>query len=674
MPEPIRIVLIEDSEGDAVLVAEMLSDVPGDTFEINHFLRLGTGCDYLARHTPDCVLLDLSLPDTHGDSAVEELRRWAPEVPLVVLSGTRDPRLMVGALRSGAEDFLVKGSIDGEDLARSIRHARERMRILTALRIQEEQSRRIIDSASDPFVSIDAAGSIVEWNRSAEELFGWSRAEVLGRPMAGTIVPPDLRDSHRSGLGRLLAGGPPRLLGRRVEVRALQRSGAELPVELAVWSVGSGDSLRFHAFMHDITERLQLQAERERAKALAEREQYERRLQQAQRLESLGQLAGGVAHDFNNLLAVIGSYLDFVVEDVADAASTDPDRWKRPTEDLEQVRRTVDRATRLVSQLLAFGRRDVARLGVLDLNAVVTDVKQLLLRTISEQIELVDLLHPELWPITADPGQLEQILVNLAVNARDAMPGGGTLTISTGNVVLDEAAAEQATLTPGRYVRLAVTDTGTGMSQEIADRIFEPFFTSKPAGSGTGLGLATVYGIVRRAEGQVQVESAPGAGTTMTILLPATDREPVAATAATAPAASSSGGTETVLLAEDEPALQAVTRRILTRHGYTVLVADDAPGTVEVARTHPGEIHLLLTDVVMPQLTGAEVARRVSELRPGIAVVYMSGYAHANLGERGILDAEVRLINKPFTGASLLREIRRALDDGPGGNLSRRHD
>jgi PAS domain S-box-containing protein len=662
-PEPVRIVLIEDSEGDAVLVAEMLSDVPDDTFEIKHFTRLGTGCEYLTGHQPDCVLLDLSLPDASDDGVVAQLRRCAPDVPLVVLSGTRDPRLMVGALRSGAEDFLVKGSIDGEDLARSIRHARERARILTALRVQEEQSRRIIDSASDPFVSIDPAGAVVEWNRSAEELFGWRREEVLGRSLADTLVPPDLRGSHREGLRRLLAGGPARLLGKRVEVRAMHRSGAELPVELAIWSVGSGADLRFHAFMHDITERLQLQEERERANALAEREQYERRLQQAQRLESLGQLAGGVAHDFNNLLAVIGSYLDFVAEDVADAANSDPDKWKRPTEDLEQVRRTVDRATRLVSQLLAFGRRDVARLGVLDLNAVVTDVKQLLLRTIGEQIELVGLLHPDLWPITADPGQLEQILVNLAVNARDAMPAGGTLTISTGNLVLDRPAAEHAGVAPGRYVRLAVTDTGTGMSQEIADRIFEPFFTSKPPGSGTGLGLATVYGIVRRAEGQVQVESALGEGTTMTILLPATDREPTTAAAETAHAPMTGGGTETILLAEDEPALQEVTRRILTRHGYTVLVAGDAPGTVELARRHPGEIHLLLSDVVMPRLTGTEVARQVRELRPGIAVVYMSGYAHANLGERGILDAEVRLINKPFTGASLLHGIRRALDE-----------
>ncbi len=662
MSEPIRIVLIEDSEGDAVLVAEMLADVPGETFDMRHFTRLGTGCEYLSGHAADCVLLDLSLPDAHGDDAVFQLRQCAPDVPLIVLSGTRDLRLMVGALRSGAEDFLVKGGIDSELLARSIRHGRERRRILTALRSQQEQSRRIIDSASDPFVSIDPAGCVVEWNRKAEEVFGWPRDEVLGRSLADTLVPADLRDSHREGLRRLIDGEPPRLLGKRIEVRALHRSGAELPVELAIWSVGSGPDQRFHAFMHDITERLQLQAERERAKAQAAREQYERRLQQAQRLESLGQLAGGVAHDFNNLLAVIGSYLDFVAEDIADAASTDPDRWKRPTEDLDQVRRTVDRATRLVSQLLAFGRRDVARLGVLDLNAVVTDVKQLLLRTIGEQIELVDLLYPDLWPITADPGRLEQILVNLAVNARDAMPGGGVLTISTGNVVLDESAAEHAGVAPGRYVRLAVTDTGTGMSQEIADRIFEPFFTSKPAGSGTGLGLATVYGIVRRAEGQIQVESAPGEGTTMTILMPATDREPVAAAAEDTTAPVSGGGTETILLAEDEPALREVTKRILTRHGYTVLVADDAPGTVEVARRHPGEIQLLLTDVIMPRLTGTEVARQVRELRPGIAVVYMSGYAHANLGERGILDAEVRLINKPFTGSSLLHEIRRALD------------
>jgi hypothetical protein len=654
--EPTRILLVEDSAADAALVGALLAEA-GEHFVVEHVPRLAAAGEHLAAYGTDCVLLDLSLPDAHGREAVERLRGWAPAVPLVVLSGTRDPELMVAALHAGAEDFLVKGGIDGEVLARAVRHARERRRISEELRVQQEQSRLIVDSAHDAFVSIDVTGTVVEWNRRAEEIFGWTRAEILGRPLAETLVPAELRQAHRDGLQRVLDGGSPRLLGKRIEVRALHRSGRQLPIELALWGVGTGADRRFHAFMHDITERLQLQAERERVRALAEREQYERRLQQTQRLESLGQLAGGVAHDFNNLLAVIGSSLDFVAEDVADAAVAEPDRWKRAGEDIEQVRRTVDRATRLVAQLLAFGRRDVARFGVHDLTAVVADVRTLLLRAVGEQIELVTLPHPDLWPVTADSGQLEQILVNLAVNARDAMPDGGTLTVSTGNLVLGEAEARRAGVPTGRYVRLAVTDTGTGMDRETADRIFEPFFTSKPAGTGTGLGLATVYGIVQRSRGQIQVDSAPGAGTTMTVLLPAADRAADVAPA-DEPAPAAGAGHETILLAEDEPALREVTRRILERHGYTVLVADDAPGAVELAHRHDGAIDLLLSDVVMPKLTGTEVARQVGEARPGIRVLYMSGYAHASLGE----SADVHLVGKPFTGATLLEQVRRALD------------
>jgi PAS domain S-box-containing protein len=663
-----RIVLVEDQPADTALVEALLDEAADEAFEVTHFVRLGPARDHLAAHGADCVLLDLSLPDAEGYDAVEELRRDVSAVPLVVLSGRPDRDLMLAVLRSGAQDYLVKGTIDGEQLARAIRHAIERKRIEEALRHSErqmrreqEQSRLIISSAGDPFVSMDAAGRVTDWNDAAEKVFGWTREEIIGRPMAETLIPPVLREAHRQGLDRLLEGGRPRLTGRRVEVPALHRSGRELPVELSVWPVGTGADRQFHAFMHDITERLELQAAREEAKAQAERSLYERRLQQAQRLEALGQLAGGVAHDFNNLLAVIGNYLEFVAEDVAAAAASDPPAWKRTVQDVEQIRRTTQRATRLVQQLLTFGRRDIAQPEVLDIDAVVTDVEQLLRRTIGERVELCTVTGPGLWRVRMDSGQLEQILVNLAVNARDAMPGGGRLAIAAANLELDERTAAPFAVEPGRYVRLDVTDTGVGMTRETADRIFEPFFTSKPVGSGTGLGLATVYGIATSLGGQVHVESEPGRGTTMTVLFPATDDAPAAPAGPPAEVARR-GGRETILLAEDEPALRDVTRRILARNGYRVLVADDAPGAVALGRNHLDQIDLLLTDVVMPVLNGTQVAESLTALRPEIAVLFMSGYARPELAADGTLGADVALIPKPWDEAALLDRIRQVLD------------
>ena len=400
-----------------------------------------------------------------------------------------------------------------------------------------------------------------------------------------------------------------------------------------------------------------------RPRSAAEEERLAAALQQAQRLESLGQLAGGVAHDFNNLLAVIVNYAAFVAEEIELAAVADPDRWHSVARDMQQIQRAADRGIALTHQLLAFGRREVMRPRVLSLNTVVRDVQLMLLRLIGEHVHLVTAPADGLWPVRADPGQIEQVLVNLAVNARDAMPGGGTLTIDTGNVVLEaEMAGGRPGLRPGRYARVRVQDTGTGMPREVAERAFEPFYTTKPKGEGTGLGLATVYGIVTQSGGDVHIYSEPGIGTTFTVYLPATDEPLDAGDAEPATAVPAGGNGETVLVVEDEPAIREVTRRILERNGYQVMVSGSGAEALALAGDHRGRVDLLMTDVVMPRMLGKEVAERLRAGRPDTKVLYMSGYARPVLASTGTLDPGVILLEKPFSETALLCAVRQVLD------------
>jgi nitrogen-specific signal transduction histidine kinase/CheY-like chemotaxis protein len=383
-------------------------------------------------------------------------------------------------------------------------------------------------------------------------------------------------------------------------------------------------------------------------------ERKERSLVQAQRLESLGQLAGGVAHDFNNLLAVILNYASFASEDVAAASGPDPaPHLEAAGADLAQIKKAAEQAAGLTRQLLLFARRDVIRPQVLDLDSVIISVEELLRRTLGEHVELVITLAGDLWPVLADPGQLEQVLVNLAVNARDAMPDGGTLTIQTGNITVDaDSIAGGSKANIGPNVRLQVSDTGSGMTAETAEHLFEPFFTTKRDSGGTGLGLATVYGILLQADGNIEIYSEPGRGTTFAITLPVTD-EAAAPIEESAPFQRTPKG-ETVLVVEDEAALLEVTKRILTRNGYRVITAASGPEAVAIARNHPGEIHLLVTDVVMPHMLGKEVAETVRTIKPDIEVLFMSGYARPVLASQGRLDPNVALVEKPFSEADLL--------------------
>jgi PAS domain S-box-containing protein len=396
-------------------------------------------------------------------------------------------------------------------------------------------------------------------------------------------------------------------------------------------------------------------------RADAERAAAQDRLRQAERMESLGQLVGGIAHDFNNLLNVIAGFSDVLAEEIADLAGEDA-RLGNVLDDVEEVRGAAQRAIRLTRQLLIFARSDVVHPEVLSLNEIITGLEQLLRRTLGEHITLDTAPADRLWPVKADAGQLEQVLVNLAVNARDAMLGGGKLTIDTANITVDEAYANgRPGLKPGRYARLRVSDTGTGMPPEVLARVFEPFFTTKPQGKGTGLGLATFYGIITGAGGYAQIYSEPGLGTTVTGLLPVTGEG--AARPAGPPAAAPRGRGETILLVEDETSLRKLAARILTRNGYQVRAALTAAEALGIASDTGQPIDLLLTDVVMPEMLGNEVARRVHAIRPALPVLYMSGYAQPILDTHGAFANQIDLLEKPFSEATLLTRVRRATDN-----------
>jgi len=395
----------------------------------------------------------------------------------------------------------------------------------------------------------------------------------------------------------------------------------------------------YETFVRDVTEQRRLQQQ----------------LVQSQKMEAVGRLAGGIAHDFNNLLTVITSYCDLLLEDLA---RDDPKR-----EDVEQVRKAADGATALTRQLLAFSRQQVLAPKVVSMSAVVSGVEKMLRRVIGEDVDLAARLDPDVGSVKADVGQLEQVLMNLAVNARDAMPTGGKLTIETANAEHDpDYAREHEAAAVRRFVMLAVSDTGIGMDEATKARIFEPFFTTKEPGKGTGLGLATVYGIVQQSGGFIWVYSEPGRGTTFKIYLPRVDAP------AEGGAAAASGdlprGTETVLIVEDAAAVRAVMRHVLERQGYAVLEASNGAAALERVAGHPAPIHLLLTDVIMPGLSGRQLADRLAALRPDTRVLYASGYTDDAVVRHGVLESGIAYLQKPFTTESLARKVREVLD-GP---------
>ncbi len=501
----------------------------------------------------------------------------------------------------------------------------------------------IVDSSADAILSEALDGTITTWNRGAERLYQYTAAEIVGRSIS-MLMPPGMGDDEVHLLDQVARGGAV----RHYETKRRRKDGALVEVALTVSPIrdAAGTVIGASKIARDLTAQRQIEAELRRT---------EDQFRQAQKLEAVGRLAGGVAHDFNNLLSVVLSYSDLATQELAPG---DPVR-----DDIDQIRSAGRRAAGLTQQLLAFSRRQVLTPRVLDLGELLANMQKMLQRLVGEDIELTLLTGREVGRVLADPGQIDQVVMNIVVNARDAMPNGGQLTIETMNVDLGaEQVGAHLDVPAGEYVLLAISDTGVGMDAATRAHIFEPFFTTKEQGKGTGLGLATVFGIVKQSGGQISVDSEPGRGTTFKIYLPRTDRADVHAEDSAPPLALR--GTETILLVEDEDQVRHVASAILRRHGYHVLEASNGGEAFLISRELDAKIHLLLTDVVMPRMSGRKLAEELTPQRPDMKVLFTSGYTDDAIVHHGVLHAGIAFLHKPFTPDGLLRKVREVLD-GP---------
>jgi len=927
---PLRVLLVEDSLADARLLAEQLR-VSGFAPAI---VRVETEEEFLAQLTAemDVILCDYSLPGFNALRAIELLAQRGLDVPLVIVSGVVPEETIVAAVRAGAWDYLLKDRLArlGDAIRTALENRRlraEHRRVEEALRDVQMRTRVILDTANDPYVEMDSAGRIIEWNAQAEVVFGWSRDEVLSRLMQDVLVPDTDRAGHVEGLRRYLATGQSRILNNRIEVAALRRDGGTVPVELLVWPVRAAGNLTFSAVLRDITtqkqfevrlvERARLAAlqadvglaltqcdslgemlrqsaasvvrnleasavqiwtisdanaspelaavagecqsppdshlapagnvpsvleialhgrpytsndvqavrgvgecnedqppvasfagypllveqrlvgvitifgrhpltpaaieslatvanqialgiERKRTESsiratnailqslveasplaivtidrhhrvlmwnpaaerlfgwtadevigcaspflqpgadgrlegpiaeeftgqrsfgrrmqrrrkagspvyvslwtaslldqngevvaalgmhadMTEQNHLEEQIRQSQKMEAIGRLAGGVAHDFNNMLTIILGYADILRSSLGQS-----DALAEPVEAiLDAARKAAD----LTRQLLAFSRKQLLRPRVVRLDAAVDGMKKMLFRLIGEHVTHVLRLDPHTGRVLADVGQLEQVVLNLVINARDAMPDGGTLTIESRNErIADSAVAGE--VPPGDYVVLSITDTGHGMDEATRLRAFEPFFTTKEPGKGTGLGLATVYGIVRQSGGFVTIDSQPQRGSKFQVFLPRA-QEASDSTQALAPVSVTPNGRETVLVVEDEQPVRQLAAAMLRRQGYRVIEAEDGAEALSIAERHEGPIEMLVTDVVMPQMNGCQLAQRLQSTRPTMKVLYVSGYADSALLPAGIVRNGLPILEKPFTTDELARGVRELLD------------
>jgi PAS domain S-box-containing protein len=583
---------------------------------------------------PDLILTDAMMPKLDGFGLLRALRA-SPKtrtIPVILLSARAGEEAVVEGLETGADDYLVKPFSARELLTRVRARLDAATAKTSALRASETRFRRLAESGIIGIVIVDASGRVVEANDTFLAMVAHPREDLIAGALEwAKLAPPAEPDPTSDGPRDVTPATRP------TERRLRRRDGAELPALVAVAPLEGGETI---AVCLDLTERKRLEAQ----------------IRQAQKMEAVGRLAGGIAHDFNNLLSVILSYTELRMPELEarDALRAD----------LGEIRTAGLRAAELTKQLLAFSRQQVLAMRVLDLNESISAVVKMLRRLLGADIELVTFAGRNLGRIKADPGQIEQVVMNLAVNARDAMPNGGKLTIETTNMDLDaDFARAHHEVRAGAYVMLSVADTGVGIDAATQARVFEPFFTTKEPGKGTGLGLATVFGIVKQSGGHIVLYSELGKGTVFRLYFPRVESE------SDAPASDrlspdSRPGNETILLVEDDEQLRVLTRGILKRSGYTVIDAPNGGEALLASDQHPGRVHLLLTDVVLPRMSGVQLAERLAQRRPEMKVVFMSGYTGDAVVERGVLVSRVAYLQKPITPGTLTRKVREVLRSG----------
>ena len=641
MTNALRILHLEDDSQDTELVAGCLH-ASGLECQIARVEDRASFEREVCRGDYHVILSDYKLPAYDGGAALAFAREHRPDIPFILVSGAVGEEAAVGCLVGGATDYVLKGHLSHliPSLQRALREAEDRQarkRAEQALLLSEQRYRRLFEAAKDGILLLDAVtGHVLDANPSVLDLLGYSAEQVLGRSPAEVGICGNDAATHAAFV-ELTSRDYVRLSG----VRLFSANGQFVDVEF----VGSGYEV-------DAQRIIQVNV-----RDISERRRLENELRQSQKLEAVGRLAGGVAHDFNNMLTVINSYTELALK------SLPPDHPLQS--DLEEVRKAGIRAARLTGQLLAFSRKQIMKLVICSPNSVIVDIERILRRVIGEDVELTLRLAPDLGNVLADPGQLEQVLMNLVVNSRDAIDKGGAITIATLNSDIGhDVASARAEVRPGPYVTLSVSDTGSGMDDATVGRMFEPFFTTKSQGKGTGLGLPTVYGIVKQSGGFIDVESEVGKGTTIHIHLPRQQGHVVEAETPPSTTDGASLASETILLVEDDSSVRRLVHRVLSQRGYRVLSARSGTEALSLVADHKEPISLLLTDVVLPGMDGCDLARSLVAAQPTLKVIYMSGYTAEAVLHLGPSEQQVTLIEKPFAVADLLHQIRSVLGSG----------
>ena len=644
--ETIYVLVVEDSESDAKLAVHELrtGGQKVDFVRVQDALSMRSA---LSSQPWDVVLSDWGMPRFNALAALELTKALSPETPFIIVSGTIGEEAAVQAMRAGASDYVPKSrmgprlravverELRERDDRRALRHARE------ALLASETRMARLSASGIVGIAVLDLDHQTVsDVNDAFLRMIGSERQAFEDRPLSWQALGMSIgADDQQSAIDAL-------------------RSKGSLPLHEQRWRKANGewtDVLVGLAMLNNASAIACVADQTERRRAEEALRQTEEQLRQAQKMEAIGNLAGGIAHDFNNLLTVILSQVDLLTLDIEVDSPI--------AHGLDQIQRAATRASDLTRRLLAFGRRQMMRPQVVRLEDVVEGLQGMLVRVLGEHIDFTIAPRSDTGYVRVDPAQLEHVIMNLVINARDAMPQGGQLTIDIRRIdVTQESLDVPTNPAPGRYVVLAVRDTGMGMNEETRSRIFEPFFTTKGPGQGTGLGLSMAFGIVDQSGGHIRVQSEEGVGSTFEVYLPS-----VAAASATASSSTESRplfmGHETVLLAEDDDQVRRLMRRVLEGAGYTVLEAKDGSEALQVAEQHQGPIHLLCTDVIMPHMGGREVADRLQLQRPEMKILFVSGYPGSEMVKHGVAEQREAFLSKPLTPSSILRRLRQVLDE-----------